>query len=63
MFPASERDPLEKLIATLADDVREEPGGAVVLVGQAEDSHGASLGKKVGRRDVLFATARGRSGR
>jgi hypothetical protein len=36
--------PLEKLIAALADDIREEPGWAVVLVCQAEDAHGASLG-------------------
>jgi hypothetical protein len=28
--------PLEEVVAALADDVREEPGRAVVLVGQAE---------------------------
>jgi hypothetical protein len=46
--------PLEKLVVALADDIREEPGRAVVLVGQAEDAHGASLGKTAGPRAVLF---------
>src|SRR5262245_15549779 len=54
--------PLEELVATLADDVGEEPGRAVTLVGQTEDAHAASVGKTVVPRHVLFASAVGRRG-
>jgi hypothetical protein len=38
--------PLQEVVAALADDVGEEPGGSLSFVGQAEHLHAASVRKK-----------------
>jgi hypothetical protein len=54
--------PFQEVVAALAEDVCKEAGRAVVLMGEAESPHSASLGKKRRPPTVVWASAVGRRG-